>query len=160
MNIYLEVYDHAEDEDGGHEVHEIGQILPIESLPESPDFVLSGGEEMEEGNHGSLELGASSGVDGSGGEGLPDDGLANVGGNEQRNTGSEAISLLEELVEEKDDETGDEQLDDDQEADTGADVGGLSVHAGHHVHDGLTNGDHHTEHCWVKGEEEKVTMGT
>lgn len=38
---------------------------------------------MEEGNDGTLELGATAGVDSCGGECLPYDGLADVGGNEK-----------------------------------------------------------------------------
>ena len=84
--IYLEVYDNAEDQDCGHEVHQVGKVLPVESLPEGPDLVLSGGEEMEQCDHGALELGAAASVDSGRREGLPHDGLTDVGGNEQRNT--------------------------------------------------------------------------
>mgnify|MGYP007022722412 CR=1 FL=1 len=37
------------------------------------------------------------------------------------------------------------QLNDDEKTDTGANVGGLSVHAGQHVDDGLTHCDHHAK---------------
>ena len=55
-NTHLEVYDHTEDEDGGHEVHEVGQVLPVEGLPQSPDLVLPGGEQMEQSNQSTLKL--------------------------------------------------------------------------------------------------------
>lgn len=84
----LEVYHHTENEDGGEQIHQVGQVLSVESLSQSSDLVLSGGQQMEEGNHRSLELGSSSGVDGGGGESFPYDGLTNVGGNEQRNSGA------------------------------------------------------------------------
>ena len=82
----MEVNHHTEDEDGGEEVHQVGQVLPVESLPESPDLVLPGGQEVEQSDHGTLKLGAAASVDGGRGEGLPDDGLADVGGDEQRNS--------------------------------------------------------------------------
>ena len=85
----MEVYHHTEDEDGGEEVHQVGQVLPVESLPESPDLVLSGGQEVEQSDHGALELSAPAGVDGGGAEGLPDDGLADVGGDKQGNSRAE-----------------------------------------------------------------------
>ena len=53
---------------------------------------------MEEGDDGALELGASAGVDGRRRERLPDDGLADVGGDEEGNSGAEAVALLEKLV--------------------------------------------------------------
>ena len=90
----LEVYHHSEDEDGGEEVHQVGKVLPVESLPESPDLVLPGGQEMEEGDHGSLELGAAAGVDGGGAKGLPHDGLADVGGDKQRNSRAKTCSVM------------------------------------------------------------------
>ena len=86
LNIYLEVDHYTEDEDGGEEIHQVGEVLPVEGLAEGPDLVLSGGEQVEQCDHGALELGAAAGVDGGGGEGLPDDGLADVGGDKQRNS--------------------------------------------------------------------------
>ena len=59
---YLEVYDDSEDENGGHEVHEVGQVLPVEGLSQSPHLVLAGGQQVEEGNHSTLELGSSASV--------------------------------------------------------------------------------------------------
>ena len=59
---YLEVYDDSEDENGGHEVHEVGQVLPVEGLSQSPHLVLAGGQQVEEGNHSTLELGSTTSV--------------------------------------------------------------------------------------------------
>lgn len=101
---------------------------------------------MEQGDDGALELGAPSGVDGSRGEGLPDDGLANVGGDEERYARTEAVAFLEQFVEQEDDQTGDKQLDYDQEADAGADLGRVTVHARHDVNNCLAHGYHHAEH--------------
>ena len=84
---------------------------------------------MEERNDGALELGTATGVDGGGGEGLPNDGLADVSRDEERDTGAETVALLEELVEEDDDELGRNELDDEQEADASTKVAGLTVHA-------------------------------
>ena len=142
----MEVYDDSEDENRGHEVHDVGEVLPVERLAQGPDLVLSGCEQVEEGDDGALELGAAPRVDRGGREALPDDGLADVGGDEERNSGSQAVALLQELVEQQDDEPGDEQLDDDEEADAGADVGRLPVHSGHDVDDGLSDRDDHAEH--------------
>ena len=80
----MEVYDDPEDENCGHEVHDVGEVLPVECLAQGPDLVLSGGEQVEEGDDGALELGTAPSVDRGGREALPDDGLADVGGDEQR----------------------------------------------------------------------------
>ena len=82
-NLYLEVYDHTKDDDGGEQVGQVRQVLAVEGLAEGANLVLAGGQKVEESNDGALELCAAAGVDGRRGEGLPDDGLANVGGNEQ-----------------------------------------------------------------------------
>ncbi len=95
---YLEVYDHAKDDNGGHEVGQVGQVLSVEGFPEGAHLVLAGGQQVEERDDGALELGASAGVDGRRRERLPDDGLADVGGDEEGNSRPEAVALLEELV--------------------------------------------------------------
>jgi hypothetical protein len=60
---------------------------------------------------GASELGATAGVDGGGGEGNPNDGFADVGGDEEGYTRAEAVPFLEELIEENNDEGGDNELD-------------------------------------------------
>ena len=65
---------------------------------------------MEQSDHSSLKLCASAGVDGGGAEGLPDDGLADVRGDEQGNAAAKAVTLLEQLVQQQHNETGHKQL--------------------------------------------------
>lgn len=56
VRTHLEVDDHGKDEDGGNEIHEVGQILAVESLAEGADLVSACGQEMEQGNDGSFKL--------------------------------------------------------------------------------------------------------
>lgn len=58
----------------------------------------------------SLALNTSAGVDRGGAEGLPDDGLTDVGRNEERDTRTQTITLLEQLVQQQDDQTCNEEL--------------------------------------------------
>ena len=53
---------------------------------------------MKQCNNSSLELCTTTSVDGSRAEGFPDYSLTDVGGNEERDTRAEAITLLEKLV--------------------------------------------------------------
>ena len=85
---------------------------------------------MEHRDDGTLELGPTADVDGSGGEGLPDDRFEDVGGDEQIDAGSKTVALLEELVEEDDDEGGDDELDDEEKANTGTKVSWLTIETG------------------------------
>jgi hypothetical protein len=87
-------------------------------------------QEVEHRDDGTFEFGATADVDGGGGEGLPDDGLADVGGDKQVDAGSETVALLEELVEEDDDEGGDDELDDEEQANTGTKVTWLAIETG------------------------------
>ena len=96
---YLEVNDNSKDEDGGHQVGQVGQVLSVEGLSQGADLILTGGQQVEEGNDGPLELGAAAGVDGRRREWLPDNRLADVGRDEQRYARAETVALLEELVE-------------------------------------------------------------
>ena len=118
---------------------------------------------MEESNDCALKLGAATGVDSGGAEGLPDDGFADVGGDEEGDPAAKAITLLKQLVQQQHNETGHKQLkmedqsmklalckfkaaevnlkfshlDDDQQTDTSADVTGITVHPSQDVDDGL-----------------------
>ena len=101
----LEVDDETKDEDGRHEVGDVGQVLAVEGLLERANLILLGDEEVEQGNHGALELGTAAGVDGGRRKRLPDDALTDGGGDEQRNARAQSVSLLEKLVEADDNDT-------------------------------------------------------
>ena len=81
--MYLEVDDDQEDGNGGQELHDVGQVLAIEGLLQGARLVRPGDEQVEEGNDSTLELSPAGAADGVGAEGLPDDALADVGGNEE-----------------------------------------------------------------------------
>lgn len=53
---HLEVYDDSKDEHRGDQVHEVGQVLPVEGFPQSSHFVRPSGQKMEESDDGSLEF--------------------------------------------------------------------------------------------------------
>jgi hypothetical protein len=95
---------------------------------------------VEEGDDGTLELGTATSVDGSGGESLPDDGLADVRGNEERDTAAETVALLQQLIEKNDNQAGNDQLHDQEDTDTSAQVTGLAIEPSEHVDTSLTKG--------------------
>lgn len=136
----LEVDDSAEDNDGRDQVHDVGQVLAVESLAERNSLVGPGEEQVNKSNDGTLELGATASVDGGGGESLPHDRLANVGRNEQRDTAAETVALLEQLVKENDNQAGDHKLEDEENADTSTEVRGLSIETRDNVDDSLAEG--------------------
>lgn len=137
----LEVDDSGEDCNGGEEVHDVGKVLAVESLLESSLLVGPGHEKVEEGDDSTLKLGTTAGVDGGRRESLPHDGLADVGGNEQRDTAAQTVALLEELVEEDNNHTGNNQLEDQEEDNTSSKVGGRSVETREDVNSGGTGGE-------------------
>ena len=49
-----------------------------QGLPQGADLVLAGGEQVEQGDDGALEISAPASVDGGWGEAPPDDRLADV----------------------------------------------------------------------------------
>ena len=106
----LEVDDSCEDNEGREQVHNIGKILSVESFAEGNLLVWPGKEEMEESNNGTLKFWASTSVNGSRREGLPDDRLADVGSNEEGDTASEAIALLQQFIQENNDKTSSNEL--------------------------------------------------
>jgi len=141
----LKVDDDDEDQHRRQQVHQIGQVLTVKGFAKSAHFVRTRGQKVEQGDDSSLKLRASASVDGGGGEGLPDDGFADVGGDEEGDARAESVALLQQLVEQQDDEAGDEELDDDEQTDARSDAGGISVHPSHDVNDSLTQSDDHSE---------------
>ena len=145
IKLTLEVDDHGEDNNGGDQVHAVGQVLSVESLAKGKLLVGPGDEEVDKADNGTLELGTTASVDGGRGESAPDNGLANVGRDEEGDTAAETIALLEELVEEDNDQTSDHQLDNEENADTGTEVRWLSVETGDDIDDGLTERQENSE---------------
>ena len=135
--LTLEVDNHGEDNDGGDQVHAVGQVLPVEGLAKSELLVGPGDEKVDKADNGTLELGTTASVDSGRGESAPDDRLANVGRDEERDTAAETVALLEELVKENDNDGGSQKLDDEQNADTGAEVSGRAVETSQDVDTGL-----------------------
>ena len=93
---------------------------------------------MEQSDDRTLELGTTASVDGRGRECLPNDRLANVGRDEERDTTSKAITLLEKLVKEDNNQTGNNQLDDQQNANAGTEIAGLAIETSEDIDTGLT----------------------
>lgn len=100
----LEVDDDAEDDGCCEEVHDVREAVAPECFAERTALVVPGEEEMEERDDGAFELGPAPGVDRRGRERLPDDGLADVRGDEERNARAKTVAFLEELVQQDDDE--------------------------------------------------------
>jgi hypothetical protein len=142
----LEVDDDGKDDNGGQEVHDIGQSFPVECFLERSRLVVPGKQQVEKGNDGTFEFGSSTSVDGVGGECLPDDVFTDVGSDKERDTGSETVAFGQELVEEHDDERGADELENEQEADTGTEGRGGSVETSQDVDGSLTEGDDESEH--------------
>lgn len=96
---------------------------------------------MDKGNNGTLKLGTSAGVDSGRRESLPDNGLANVGGNEKRDTAAKTVALLEELIEKNDDNSSSEKLNNEKNADTSSKIGWLTVKTSKDENASLTERD-------------------
>lgn len=96
---------------------------------------------MEEGDYGTLEFGATAGVDGGGRKCLPHNGLADIGGNEEGDTTSKTVTFLEQFVEENNDEASHHELHDQQNADTGPKITGLAVETSEDIDAGLAEGN-------------------
>jgi len=62
----LKVNDNGKHGKSSDEVHHVGKTLTPESLPKGPTLIIPGKEEVEKGDDGSLELGSTASIDGSG----------------------------------------------------------------------------------------------
>lgn len=136
----LKIDNSGKNDEGSNKVHDVREVLTVESFIESTLLIGPGEQEVEEGNDSSFELGSTTSVDGGRREGFPDDGLANVGGNEERDTASKTVTLLQELVKENNDKSGNNKLNNQKDTDTSSQVAGLTIKASKDVDTSLTKG--------------------
>jgi len=99
----LQIDDGGKYNTGGQEVRDVGQALTVEGFAEGELLVGPGEEEVEESDDCALEFRTATGIDGGRREGLPHDRLTDVGSDEKRNTRTETVALLKELVEQDND---------------------------------------------------------
>jgi hypothetical protein len=90
----LKVDNNEKDEDCGQQVCQVGKILTVEGLFECLNLVLSGDNEMKEGNDGSFKLGSTSRHDCSWRKGCPRDIFTHIGGHKQINARTQTIAFL------------------------------------------------------------------
>lgn len=88
FSFYLEVYDNSKDQNGCKQVHQVRKVLSVESLTKSANFVLTGSQQVEQGNDGTFKFSSTSGIDRGRTESLPHDCLANICRNKERNSRS------------------------------------------------------------------------
>ena len=134
----LKINHSAEDNDSSDQVHDIGEILAVECFLESDSLIGPSEEQMDQGDDGALEFGTTTGIDGSGRESLPHDGLADIGSDEERNTAAETVALLEKLIEENDNQASNDELDDEENADASTEIRWLPVETRDDIDDGLS----------------------
>lgn len=137
----LKIDDGAKDSDGGQEIHDVWQVLSVEGLAKSELLVWPGDQKVDQSDNSTLKFWSSSGVDGSWGESLPDNGLANVGRDEEGDTATKTVAFLKEFVQENNNQGCGEELDDKKNTDTSAEVRWLAVETSEDVDTSLTEGE-------------------
>jgi hypothetical protein len=141
----LEVDNSGEDKKGRQEIHHVREVLAVKGLTQSSLFVGPGEQKVEESDDSTLEFRSTTGVDGRGGESLPDNRLANVGSNEERDTTAQAVTLLEQLVQKNDNKTSHNELNDQEHTNTGTEIARLAIQTSKDVHTSLTKGENDRE---------------
>jgi hypothetical protein len=94
----LKVNDDGKHGKSGDKIHHVRKALTPEGLSKGTSLIIPGEKKVEKRNDGTLELGTTTGIDGSRWEGFPDNRLADVGGNEERDTRAKAVTFLKELI--------------------------------------------------------------
>ncbi len=84
----LEVDNGGEDDNRCKKIHDVREILAVKGFSECSLLVWPGQQEVEERDDGTFELRTSPSVDGGWGEGFPDDGFADVGGDKEGDSAS------------------------------------------------------------------------
>ena len=86
IQTYLEVDDNKGDDNSGHEVAKVGSVLAVESLLETVELVGLSEKEVEKSDDCTFEFSALVGSNSNWRERFPEDLLADVGGDKERNT--------------------------------------------------------------------------
>mmetsp|Transcript_18997 Transcript_18997/g.41280 ORF Transcript_18997/g.41280 Transcript_18997/m.41280 type:complete len:357 (-) Transcript_18997:258-1328(-) len=141
----LEVDDNNKDQDGSQKIGQVGKILTVEGLTKGLHLIGTSDEKMEKSDDSTFEFGTSTGVDSGGTECLPNNGFANVGSDENRNTRSKTVTLLQKLVQSKDNKTRAEKLEDNQNSITCTDGTKISVHSTGNISDSFTERNQETK---------------
>jgi len=141
----LEVDNDEEDNHSSDKVRHVGQVGAEECFTECTHLVITSDQELEESDDSTLELSATTHVEGHGAKSTPDDTLADVGGNEDGDTAAKTVALLKKLIKANHNDTGKDKLKNDEDAVHNTNLAGLTVHSTKNVGSSLTDGDDHTE---------------
>lgn len=142
---YLEVNDNQSDDEGSDQVAEVWSILSVEGLLQSVKLVWLGQQEVEQGNDAAFEFSSLVSSNGDWGERFPEDQFADVSGNEEGDTGSETISLLQKFVKHEHHESGKEELDDDKQGGDQSEFTDWAVHSGQKISKSFSESDQECE---------------
>lgn len=155
----LEEDDSEEDENGGEHVGEVWKVGPEHGFLDSPELVLPGDKEVEEGDDGTLVLVTTAVPEGLEGEEPPHDLLADVGGDEERDTAADTVAVLEEFIEKDDNNSGNHELEEDADTTDDTDFftgtilaredGGDSLEGGHAEASELLSSIEKSSRFWV-----------
>lgn len=141
----LEVDDDQENEDGGKKAVDVGISRSVEGLLEGRDLVGSGDQKVEQSNDSTFIFSSLFGLDGHGGEGLPEDVFADVDSNEEGDTGSNTISLAHNFIKHKNDDTSKSQLNDNHDSVTSTNLINITVHTRPDISESFTTSNNKTQ---------------
>jgi len=141
----LEVDHDEENQDSRQQVRDVRQVRAVEGFLQRANLVGAREHQVEKRDDCAFKLSAAARVDGGRGESLPDDGFALVRCDEERDTRSQTVTLLKQLIEADDDDAREEELDYDEHGVTDAEISHVTVNAADDVRHGFTDGDQNSE---------------
>ena len=154
----LEIDDDEENEDGGHQVGDVRQVGAVEGFLERANLVRAREEQVEEGDDRAFKLGASARVHRRRRESLPDDAFALVRGDEERNTGTKTVALLQKLIQADDDDARKEELNDDEQRVADSEVTDITIDTAHDVRNGFTDRNQNSQQLLSAIQERSVLL--
>ena len=137
----LEIDDGRKYGEGRQQIHDVREMLSVEGFAESAGLVGPGHQEVEKSNNCALEFFTTTGVNGRRGESLPYNGLADVCRDEEGDSRSQSVSLLQQFVKQDDHETSKNKLDNQEKTDASTKIARLAIETSEHENAGLTEGE-------------------
>lgn len=100
---------------------------------------------MEESNNSSFEFSSLFSSDGDWRETLPEDVLADVCSDEERNSRTKTVSFLQKFIEKNHNDSGGEQLSEDEDSVEGSEFRNFTVHSRQEVSEGFSESNNESE---------------
>ncbi|KAH3674109.1 hypothetical protein OGATHE_002089 [Ogataea polymorpha] len=135
----LQVNHGKEDQDSDNHLEHVSGVVSVEGLDQRSSLGLLSEKKMDKSQNGTFKFCSTSPVDGGWSETSPENLFADIGGHEQRNSRTETVAFLQQLVQKNNHHGSKHKLQNQQQAHAGAQITWTAIHSCQNVHGCLSH---------------------